>query len=130
MKVNVDTRLSVLGTTYNPIDIFSEPYEETNIKIIVYLYHITNNTPNEEPYTVYIQRFSNETDYWAINVRKGTHTISAYLLDNIDKKYAGALCVKTAELEEEVERLIVEFLRYSDLSKWMETEYPGLLDNL
>lgn len=127
MKILIDNSINFLGTIYQPVDKCVEQKSGSRRREITYLYIIRNPEDNED-YSVFVTHSSDHIDLFMLNVIKGIRTISQYMNDNIDKRYAGAFAIELKNLDSEIERLVVEHLRYSDLVAYVKKNFPGTLN--
>jgi len=120
MQLITETSLNVNGITYYDVE-YKRIHSKNTMKWEdIYRYYI-------EGYTVYLSHFDDHPDLWSINVIKGERTINQYIDDNIDKRYAGSWAIRTSLLDEEVTRLVSDHLRYSDICKWADTNFPDIM---
>jgi len=123
MNIQVITNINIFGQNYDPIEIHRERPERSRTEHITYLYVIPYQG---EEYSVYLSHFTEHPDLFSINVRKGRYPIQHYINDNIDNKYAGSLCTEIQNVESEIEQFISEHLRYSDICKYVKTQFPDI----
>lgn len=114
MKYIFDATITVFEKNFSPYEIVKIPYRD-GVDTYIFVYHIDYN---EETHTIYLSHFSNDNELFAIAIRKGKYLAKQFVDGQIGREYACSFSVRITELEKEVELLIKEHKRYTDMGLW------------